>query len=180
MSILRQIDGSVLWLLDAGEVATANLRREAAAEGIDPTRLVFAGRVPQGEHLGRLRLADLCLDTLPCNAHTTANDALFVGVPILTRPGRAFAARVCASLATAAGMPELIVADRAEYVARAVQLGRERSQLAALRAKLELNRTTTSLFDVPGFTRAIEAGYFAMHQRYRDGLQPAHIAVDSL
>ncbi|MBN9310737.1 tetratricopeptide repeat protein [Devosia sp.] len=179
MSILRQVDGSVLWLLDAGPATCSNLRREAAALGVDPARLVFATKLPQIEHLERLRLADLCLDTLPYNAHTTANDALFVGVPILTLPGRAFAARVCASLVKAVGMPELIVADRSEYIARAVDLGRDRAKLAALRAKLDVSRTTSSLFDVERYTRALEAGYVAIHERYLNGQRPAHIRVDA-
>lgn len=178
MKILAQVEGSVLWLMDSGAAVSANLRREAKARGIDPARLVFAARLPLAQHFERLQLADLCLDTLPYNAHTTANDALFVGVPILTRSGRAFAARVCASLVTAAGMPELIVPDRAEYIARAVELGRNRAELAALRTKLAAARETAPLFDVRRFTRTIEAAYFAVHERCQAGLAPAHIAIE--
>ena len=108
MRLLKSIDGSVLWLLSDNRYAEANLRREAAAQGIDPSRLVFAQRLPLEEHLARHRLADLFLDTLPFNAHTTASDALWAGLPVLTCQGQTFAGRVAASLLNAVGLPGLV------------------------------------------------------------------------
>ena len=123
MNILRSVDGSVLWLFADNPKAAANLKREAEARGIAPERLVFAERMPVAEHLARHRLADLFLDTAPCNAHTTASDALWAGLPVLTRIGGTFAGRVAASLLTAIGLPELITPSREAYEALAIDLG---------------------------------------------------------
>lgn len=178
MRILGRVDGSVLWLFRDNAVAESGLRRAAAERGVDPARLVFAGRLPLAEHLARLRLADLFLDTLPCNAHTTASDALWAGVPLLTRRGAAFAGRVAASLLTAVGLPELIVDQAEDYEALAIALATDRPRLAALRQRLEANLPTAPLFDTTAFTRGLEALYGKMVERRQAGLPPAALAVD--
>jgi predicted O-linked N-acetylglucosamine transferase (SPINDLY family) len=167
----------VLWLLDDNPTATANLRKEAAARGVDATRLVFARRLPAAEHLARHRLADLFLDTLPYNAHTTTSDALWSGLPVLTQIGETFAGRVAASLLSAVGLPELIAATRDEYEKLALALARDPERLAALRAKLMRNRLTTPLFNTEMTTRHIERAYHEMVERHRRGLPPEHIEI---
>jgi predicted O-linked N-acetylglucosamine transferase (SPINDLY family) len=175
MRILRQTPGSALWLLRDNDSAAENLRREAQARAIDPNRLVFAGRVPIARHLARHRRADLFLDTLPYNAHTTANDALWAGLPVLTRIGEAFAGRVAASVLTAVGLPELIARSQAEYEAMAIELATNPDKLAAIKAKLANNRLTTPLFDTERFTRDLERAFEAMCERHRLGLPPEDI-----
>lgn len=175
MRILGQVDGSVLWLLEDSAVAGANLRREATARGIDANRLVFAGRLPLAEHLGRHRCADLFLDTLPYNAHTTASDALWAGLPLLTCQGETFAGRVAASLLRTLGVPELVTTSMTDYERQAVQLATDPVRLASIRRKVAANRLTTPLFDTALFTRNIEAVYTAMIERHRAGLAVAHI-----
>jgi predicted O-linked N-acetylglucosamine transferase (SPINDLY family) len=177
MAILSQVEGSVLWLLVNHPAARANLRREAQARGIDPDRLVFAGHLPFEAHLDRLRLADLFLDTFPYNAHTTASDALRMGLPLLTRPGQSFASRVGASLLTAAGLPEMIADSFDDYERLAVDLGNNPGRLRALRAKLSAKLPTCALFDAAAYTRNLEAAFVAMHARRRAGLPPIRIDV---
>jgi len=177
MGILEAVPGSVLWLLEDNETAAANLRREAQRRGVEPGRLVFAQRLPLADHLARHRLADLFLDTLPYNAHTTASDALWAGLPVLTRLGETFAGRVAGSLLTAVGLPELITRSAAEYEELAVALGREPARLLALRGRLAANRLTAPLFDIAAFTRHIEAAYSAMVERHHAGAAPDHIVV---
>ncbi len=177
MRILHAVEGSVLWLLEANPIATANLRREAAAQGIDPARLVMAPRMPRPEHLARHQLADLFLDTLPYNAHTTASDALWAGLPVLTCAGQSFPARVGASLLTAVAMPELITTSQAEFEKTAIALAHNRARLALLRAKLAIARMRAPLFDIVTLTRQIEAAYVTMAERARAGLPPVHIQV---
>jgi predicted O-linked N-acetylglucosamine transferase (SPINDLY family) len=179
MRILPRVDSSVLWLLEDSASAAANLRREAAARGIDATRLVFAPRVPQADHLARLRLADLFLDTLPYNAHTTASDALWAGLPVLTLKGETFAGRVAASLLTAAGLPDLITSTPGEFEALAVDLAGDPPMLAALK-RLAANCRSMPLFDTERFTRHIETAYTMMMERLRAGLPPAHISVPAI
>ena len=162
MRLLRDIPGSVLWLRQYTPSSGETLKREAKARGIDPARLVFAGQVPVDVHLARHRLADLFLDTLPYNAHTTAADALYAGLPVLTQMGDVFAARVGASLLTAAGLPELITHSAQEYEATALGLARDPARLKALRDKLAANRATAPLFDMNRFAREIEAAYEKM------------------
>ena len=162
MRLLAKIPGSVLWLLDTNRWAKDNLRREASAAGISPDRLVFAPRLALRDHLARHRLADLFLDTLPYNAHTTASDALWVGLPVLTCLGTSFAGRVAASLLTAVGMPELITRSLADYEELALALAADPARLAGLKAKLAANRATALLFDSTRFARAIEAVYEAI------------------
>jgi predicted O-linked N-acetylglucosamine transferase (SPINDLY family) len=180
MRLLDQVEGSVLWLLDCGESARENLRREAEQRGQDPDRLIFAPRVPQADHLARHPVADLFLDTFVVNGHATASDALWAGVPVLTRPGQQFAARVGASLVSAIGLPEMIATSAEDYEARALELARDADALAALRAKLQRNRLTTSLFDTVAFTRMLESAYDRAHSRSQSGLPPAHLEVTHL
>jgi len=179
MRLLRQVDDSVLWLSCGNAHTVKNLCREAQARGVDPDRLVFALRVPLNEdHLARVRLADLFLDTLYYNAHTTAADALWVGVPVLTRPGATFASRVAGSLLGAIGLPELITTSLEDYESLALQLARDPARLAALRQKLGRNRDTYPLFDTHRFTRHLEAAYTTMWQCAERGERPQSFAVD--
>jgi predicted O-linked N-acetylglucosamine transferase (SPINDLY family) len=157
MRLLAQVPGSVLWLKQAGEKTKANLRQAATDRGTDPDRLIFAAPAPLDVHLARHRLADLFLDTLPYNAHATACDALWAGLPVLTRRGGAFAARVAASLLYTVGLPELITETPEDYEALALALARDPARLKALRDKLAANRATAPLFDTPGLTRDLEA-----------------------
>jgi protein O-GlcNAc transferase len=160
MRLLGQVPGSVLWLRNGKTADT--LRAEAQARGIDPSRLVFADRVTADAHLARQQLADLFLDTLPYNAHATACDALWAGLPVVTRRGNAFAARVAASLLTAAGLPELITESAEDYEALALALARDPGRLKALRDKLAANRATAPLFDTARLARDLEAAYSQM------------------
>jgi predicted O-linked N-acetylglucosamine transferase (SPINDLY family) len=180
MRILRAVEGSVLWLLEDNPTAARNLRKEAAARGVDSARLVFARRLALDEHLARHRLADLFLDTLPYNAHTTASDALWAGLPVLTCLGRSFAGRVAASLLKAVGLPELITGTQEQYEAKALELARNPAHLRELKDRLERSRTTSPLFDGRLFARHIEAAYEAMHARCQAGLPPEPIEVQQL
>ena len=175
MRILQRVAGSVLWLYAGNETAERNLRREAAARGVSAERLVFARPLPLAEHLARHRAADLFVDTVPCNAHTTAIDALWAGLPVLTLSGRSFAARVAASLLHGIGMPELIAATQEQYEATAVGLATEPDRLAALTRKLREHRSTAPLFDVGPYTRRLESAYLRMYERRQAGLQPDDI-----
>lgn len=177
MRVLQAVPGSVLWLLQDSEAAAANLRREAIARGVEAQRLVFAPRVPMPEHLARHGHADLFLDTLYCNAHTTASDALWAGLPLLTCAGATFAARVAASLLHACGLPELVVDNLHDYERLAIRLATDPQPLAALRDRLVQGRSTCPLFDTPRFTRGIERAYVAMMQRLHDGLAPDHLMI---
>jgi protein O-GlcNAc transferase len=178
MRLLRQLDDSVIWLSDTNETAIRNLRREAQSRGIDPRRLVFAQRLALNEdHLARHELADLFLDTLPYNAHASASDALWAGLPVLTCPGETFAGRVAASLLNAIELPELIATTPEAYERMAIDLATHPDKLTAIKHKLTDNRLTTSLFDTKLFTKHIEAAYTAMHHRHQAGLAPDHIVV---
>jgi predicted O-linked N-acetylglucosamine transferase (SPINDLY family) len=176
MRVLGQVPRSVLWLLGGGSTQ-ANLRAEAQRCGIHPDRLVFGGRLPFAEYLARFRAADLFLDTLPYNAGTTASDALWAGLPVLTCMGEAFAARVAGSLLTALELPELITTSPAQYERTAIELARDPASLGALREKLRTNRLTTQLFDTPTLVRHLESAYTAMYRRHRAGLAPDHIRI---
>ena len=177
MRLLMRVEGSVLWLLEDNAAAAGNLRRKAVARSVNPERLIFAKRLPVAEHLARHRLADLFLDTLPCNAHTTASDALWAGLPVLTCLGETFAGRVAASLLNAIGLPELIAATPKAYEQMAVDLATHPEKLAVIKRKLAENRLTTPLFDTKRFTKHIEAAYTAMYERYQAGLPPDHIVI---
>jgi len=180
MQLLRQVESSVLWLLEGNRAAQGNLRREAMARRIDPHRLVFAARITHEDHLARHRLADLFLDTLPCNAHTTASDALWAGLPVLTCMGTTFAGRVAASLLRAIGLPELITHSLDDYKSLALQLASDPMRLGEIRQKLASNRETWPLFDTDRFRRHIEAAYIEMQERHQRGEPPASFAVTPL
>jgi protein O-GlcNAc transferase len=169
MRVLAAVPGSVLWLLMPEEPAVDNLRRAAAARGIDPARLIFAPRRILPFHLARFRVADLFLDTFPYNAHTTASDSLWVGCPILTCMGDTFPSRVAASLLVNVGVPELITRSLAEYEETAIRLAHDPDQLKGFRDRLKANRDRCALFDTPRFTRNLERGYERMWEAYRTG-----------
>ncbi len=181
MWLLAAMPASVLWLSEANVTAQANLRRAAEQRGVAAERLIFAPRLPDvAEHLARQRQADLFLDTLPYNAHTTASDALWAGVPVLTCPGATFAGRVAASLVKAVGLDELIAPSLADYEARALALARDPARLAALRQKLARNRITAPLFDTERSTRNIEAAYATMVDIWRRGESPRSFSVEPM
>ena len=177
MRLLQAVDGSALWLLHDNDAAVENLRREAARRGVEPERLVFAARTDPAGHLARLRLADLCLDTLPYNAHTTGSDALWVGVPLVTATGRSFAGRVATSLLHAVGLPELAAKDLIEYEALALRLATDPSLLSEFRQRLAQNGSTRSLFDTAGFCRHLESAYTTMWEILKRGEKPRGFAV---
>lgn len=177
MRLLQRVPGSVLWLFEGNAEAVANLRRSAGEHGVDAARLVFAPRRELPEHLARHRLADLFLDTLPVNAHTTASDALWAGLPIVACPGPAFVGRVSASLLQAVGLPELVAADLAEYEALALRLATTPALLADIRARLAGQRTSSPLFDTQRFRRHLERAYRTMHERHMQGLAPEGFSV---
>lgn len=177
MRLLAKTEGSVLWLLDGDPIARENLRREAVARGIAAERIVFAPTVPADEHLARHQLADLFLDTLPYNAHTTASDALWAGLPVLTCLGTAFAGRVAASLLNAVGLPELVTRSLDEYESLALRIAHNSELRIALKSKLATHRTTWPLFDTVGMTRHIEKAFNEMWRRHCAGEAPASFAV---
>jgi protein O-GlcNAc transferase len=159
MRLLTTVPGSVLWQLAPNDLVGCNLRREAERRGVDPDRLVFAAIVPRPEHLSRPRNADLLLDTLPCNAHTTASDALWAGLPILTCAGTTFAGRVAGSLLTNLGLPQLIATSLPDYERWALELAIEPQRLLTIRNALARHRDAGALFDCACFTHQIEAAY---------------------
>ena len=177
--ILRAVEGSVLWLLEDNPIAGKNLRKEAQSRGIDPNRLVFAKRMTVPEHLARHRMADLFIDTIPYNAHTTASDALWAGLPVLTCMGESFASRVAASLLNAIELPELIMTTQAQYEATAIELATSPAKLKAIKDKLECNRLTTALFDTPRYTKHLETAYTRMYERGQADLLPDHLYIDA-
>ena len=173
--ILATVPGSVLFLLGGNAAAEQNLRRSAAQHGVESERLVFGRRLPFAEYLARYRAADLFLDTLPYNAGATASDALWAGLPVLTCRGETFASRMGASLLAAAGLPELVAANRADYEALAIGLAGDAPGMAAIRRRLAAARRTAPLFDTPAFTRNLETLYRRMYERCRSGLPPQHL-----
>lgn len=177
MRLLAAVPGSVLWLLASNPAMEHNLREQARSRHVDPARLVFARKLPVEEHIARHRQADLFLDVLPYNAHTTASDALRTGLPLVTCIGNAFAGRVAASLLAAVGLPELVTHTLAEYEALALRLAREPQALAAVRARLKSNLATHPLFDSARFCRHMESAYGLMWERHLRGEAPASFAV---
>lgn len=165
MRLLKARSNSVLWLLESNAVAKENLIREAAARGIEANRLIFAPRMPIAEHLARHRLADLFLDTLPYNAHTTASDALWMGLPVLTCTGETFSSRVAGSLLTALDLPELITYSLEAYEEKALQLSSDAALLQSIKAKLEANKDKSALFDTTRFTKDLENTYQEIWQK---------------
>jgi len=172
MSVLARVPGSVLWLLETAPATAANLRREAEARGVAPARLLFAAMTDKPRHLARHRLAQLFLDTPFCNAHTTASDALWAGLPVLTRPGETFASRVAASLLAAARLPELVAPDREAYVETAVRLATDAEALAGLTGRLRAAPELLPLFDTTRTVRALERAYAQMWERQLGGALP--------
>jgi predicted O-linked N-acetylglucosamine transferase (SPINDLY family) len=177
MSILKAVPGSVLLLYARYEATKTNLRAQAARHGVDPQRLVFGERMELPEYLARYRTADLFLDTLPYNAGTTASDALWAGLPVLTLSGEAYVSRTAASLLTAIGAPELITSTQQEYEQLAIELASNPQRLAEIRTKIQNHRLTSPLFDTPRFTRNLEAAYTAVHERHLAGLPPDHVRL---
>jgi predicted O-linked N-acetylglucosamine transferase (SPINDLY family) len=180
MRILGRVPGSVLWLMGENEGAIANLRKEAERRGVPAERLVFAQPLPLADHLARVSLADLFLDTFPYGAHTTASDALWAGLPLVTRMGETFASRVAASLLHAAGMSELVTETASEFEHLAVCLAHDPQRLRDIRERLEQSRLSCALFDCERFTRNLEAAYSAIHERYWAGLPAEHVRVSAL
>jgi predicted O-linked N-acetylglucosamine transferase (SPINDLY family) len=180
MRILLKIEGSVLWLRNSNAWSKKNLRTHAETRGVDPSRLVFADRVPMDEHLARKKLADLFFDTFAFNAHTTASEALWAGLPVVTKIGKGFSARVAASLLTAVGLPELITETEQDYEALILHLATNPERLAQIRQKLSDNRLSTPLFDTELFTKNLEDGYQQTYQRYYDGKPPKDIFVSEI
>jgi protein O-GlcNAc transferase len=178
MTILARVPGAVLWLYEGSPGVAANLRARAQAAGIDPDRLVFAAPAPHADHLARQALADLMLDSWPYGAHTTASDALRMGVPVLTLPGKSFASRVGASLLTVLDLAELIAPDVEAYVAAAVRLAADRPALQTLKARLDKAMRTSIVFDPAACARALEATFEIAHARARAGLPPAAFDID--
>ncbi len=178
MRLLERVTGSVLWLLEGSPLASENLRAEAKRRGVAPDRLIFAPMVPADVHLARHRLADLFLDTRPVNAHTTASDALWAGLPLVTCIDDAFAGRVAASLLHAVGLPELAARDLEHYEAIALRVATTPSLRSELRARLAQNRSTHPLFDTDRYRRHLEAAYEAMWERSQAGLAAASFTVE--
>ena len=177
MRLLSNLDGSVLWLLKANRWSEANLKKEAKKRGVEPDRLIFADNLPAEEHLARLKLADLFLDTFNFNAHTTASDALWAGLPVITKLGKGFPARVAGSLLTALEIPELITATEEEYEALALSLATNSEKLSLIKKKLIGKRTSAPLFDTETYTKDLEKAYTQVYKRYVDGLPPKECKI---
>lgn len=175
LSVLKQVPGSVLWLIEESETQANNLRSYAAAQGFSVDRLIFTGKLPYAEHLARYALMDLALDTLPFNGGTTTSDALWGGAPVLTCIGETFAGRMAASLLNTVGLPELVTQSLESYEALAVALATNPGKLDTIRQTLAANRLTMPLFDTQRFTRHLENAYEQMMDRSRQGLPPDHI-----
>ena len=181
MRILSQVDGSVLWLSKANKTIVNNLKKEAEYNGIDEARLIFAPHLEfMEDHLNRVKLADLFIDTLPYNAHATSSDALRMGLPVLTCVGKSFASRVAASLLSSVGLPELITSTQEEYEGLAIELATNPKKLKAIKDKLANNLPSAPLYDTPLFTKHLESAYKMMYDRYHKGLEPDHIYVKHL
>jgi predicted O-linked N-acetylglucosamine transferase (SPINDLY family) len=179
MRLLKKVPGSVLWQLQANASVERNLRHEAELRGVSPSRLAFAPMVSLEHHLSRLHLADLFLDTLPHNAHTTASDALWCGVPVLTCIGETFAGRVAASLLSAVDLPELITSSLEAYETSALKLAHDCETLAAIKRKLAARRSSARLFDTSRYARNLESAYITMMRRQKQGLPPESFGIGS-
>ena len=177
MRVMAKVEGSVLWVLKSNKWAKQNLKREAEARGINGDRVIFAEKVENPDHLARHRLADLFLDTFNYNAHTTASDALWAGLPLVTKLGEGFAARVAGSLLSAVGLPELITHDEKAYEALILKLATNPKKLAKIKKKLATNRLTQPLFDTEQYTKHLEKGYQQAYQKYFNGDTPDTIMV---
>ncbi|WP_416686304.1 tetratricopeptide repeat protein [Candidatus Pseudothioglobus sp. Uisw_041] len=178
MRILSAVEDSVLWLFESNTTSNKNLKNEAIKLGINEDRIIFAKRMPVEDHLNRIKEADLFLDTLPYNAHTTASDALRMGLPVLTCEGNSFASRVAASLLRAVNLPELITTTQKQYESLAIQLATNPEKLKMIKDKLIYNIPTAVLYDTPLYTRQLESAYLEMYERYQNGLNPDHIYLE--
>ncbi len=178
MRILKVVEDSVLWLYEKNNNTANNLKKEAIKFGINEDRLVFATFMPVEDHLNRIKQADLFIDTLPCNAHTTASDALRMGLPVLTCIGNSFASRVAASLLNVINLPELITTTQEQYESLAVELATNPEKLKIIKDKLVNNLATAPLYDTQLFARHLESAYLSMYDRYQNGLDPEHIYVE--
>ena len=178
MRILKAVEESILFLYVGNGLAEENLKKEAEARGINSARLVFGGRIPNDEYLARYKSCDLFLDTFPYNAGTTASDALWAGVPVLTLTGKSFASRTAASLLNAIGLPELITNTQGEYEALAIDLATNPKKIAEIKLRLANNRLTAPLFDTPLFTKNLEEAYITMYERYQADLEPEHLSIE--
>jgi predicted O-linked N-acetylglucosamine transferase (SPINDLY family) len=159
MQILKTVENSVLWLFEENEIAANNLKLEASKKGVDMNRLIFAQKLPLDEHLSRCQLADLCIDTFPCNGHTTTSDALWAGIPVVTLAGESFSSRVAGSLLNTIGAPELITYSVNDYINLAIELASSREKFFTIKNKITANRITSPLFDINLFTENIELSY---------------------
>ena len=177
MRLLSKIDGSVLWLLKSNKWAEINLKKEAEKRGLDGNRLIFAKKVPQSYHLARHCLADLFLDTFKCNAHTTASDALWAGLPLITKMGKGFPSRVAGSLLNAIGLPELITQTVEEYEKLALDLANDSNHINLIKEKIIKNRLIKPLFDTELFTIHLESGYQQVYRNYLNGKSPETIYI---
>lgn len=178
MGILDKVEDSVLWLFESSKLATSNLISEATKMKIDPKRLIFAQRISQPEHIARQRLADIFLDTFPYNAHTTASEALWVGMPLVTIAGETFASRVGASLLTAVELPELIASNLIEYEDLIISLAKSPQKLKEMRQNLISKRLTLPLFNIIGYVKDLESAYKVMNMRYMQKKKPDHIFIN--
>ena len=177
MRLLSKVEGSVLWLRKSNNVSHLNMKKEAKKRNVDPSRLMFADRVPMDEHLARHRLADLFLDTFAFNAHTTASEALWAGLPVVTKVGDGFAARVAGSLLNAIRLPELVTTTEEDYEELILELATNPAKLAKVKDKLATNRLTQPLFNTELYTKHLENGYQQAYQNYFDGKSPKTIIV---
>ena len=179
MNVLKGVEDSVLWLFDTNPDVISNLRKEASIRGVDPERIIFAKRVESlADHLARIQLADLFLDTFPYNACTTASDALWAGLPLLTRNGQSMVSRMASSLLSALNLPELITDNSDDYVNKAIEFGNHPERLKAIREKLAANKKTSSLFDSEVYARRLEKAYQTIYERYQSGLAPDSILIE--
>jgi predicted O-linked N-acetylglucosamine transferase (SPINDLY family) len=177
MRIILKVEGSVLWLLGDNPSAVRNLFNEAESRGVSRSRIVFAERAPHDIHLARHQLADLYLDTFPCNAHTSASDSLWAGLPLITRIGETFASRVAASLLSALDLQELIAETADDYFSLAITLASEVSRLNAIKERLQINKQCSTLFNGKLFALNLEVGYRAMNRMFLTGRSPSHFDV---
>ena len=176
-ALLTKVENSVLWLRQSNQLSNINIKNEAQKRNVNPSRLVFADKVPMDEHLARQRFADLFVDTFAFNAHTTAAEALWAGLPVVTKPGLGFAARVAGSLLNAIGVPELITQTEKDYEALILELATNPTKLRMIKKKLATNRLTQPLFNTELYTHYLENGYQQAYQNYFDGNLPQTIMV---
>ena len=177
MKLLKRVDGSVLWLIKDSDIGSHNLKKEAQKRGVEPDRIIFAEKMSNSEHLARHRLADLFIDTFPYTAHTTCSDALWSGLPVITKMGESFVSRVSASLLTAIGLPELITKTEKDYEELTFKIARDKSLLNEIKKKLNKNRLIKPLFNTKLFTKNIESAFQIMHERYHSDIPIKNIEI---